>query len=214
MKATIVIPGAVRTKKNSPNVFPFVTVDGLRELHGALGSALQLEKPHQDCIRAIMRLVGFSVKPSDAFQMWFDLIYLKRNAIQDGLRKQGLNPPIMDPVSIEAAIYRDRDTGDHNGYTQAIGDAIQADRWRCKHCRKKTIVLADCPNPECRSSVCNMELERKGLGIIGDDDQIEHWDGTRRYVDKRNPRVELIIRVIPRKGQMGLLPDAMESSLV
>ncbi len=209
------IPGAPRSKKNSLNVFPFVSLEGLKDLYKALGLALALDTgSHRECVRAIMRLVNFSVQPSDAYQTWFDLIYLKRNDIQDGLRCAGVKLPILDPVSIEAHVYRDADRGDWSGYTQAIGDAIQADRWRCKHCRKKTIVLADCPNPECRSSVCNMELERKGLGIIGDDSQIQHWDLTRLFVDKNRPRIELIVRTLPAKGQGGLFDCETESELV
>ncbi len=213
MKATIVIPGAPRTKKNSPNVFPYVSMEGLRDLHKALGSAFELQEgAHRECVRSIMRLVNFSLQPSDAYSGWFDLIYLKRNAIQDGLRRAGVKLPILDPVSLEAHVYRDADRGDWSGYTQAIGDAIQADRWRCKHCRKKTIVLADCPH--CKSSVCNMEHERKGLGIIGDDSQISHWDFTRLFVDKNRPRIELIVRTLPAKGQGGLFDCETESELV
>lgn len=34
------------------------------------------------------------------------------------------------------------------------------------------------------------------VGIIEDDDQIEHWDGSRRHVDKTRPRIEVSIQII------------------
>lgn len=214
MQVTIIIPGAPRTKKNSPNVFPMIKTEGVRKLWEALGAALGLDNgTHGAAVRAIMSLIKFSVQPSEGYTQWFDLIYAtKRDSIQNGLRTQGVRLPILTPVSIEARVYRDADRGDWSGYTQAIGDAIQADRWRCGHCRKKTISLGDCPH--CRSSVCNMEHERKGLGIIGDDSQIEHWDGTRLYLDPRRPRVELIVRTLQAKGQGSLLTPETESTLV
>jgi hypothetical protein len=210
MKATIVIPGACRTKKNTPDLFPIISSSGIVDLIKALQEAAS----HGEAVRALMRIVRYSIQPSKGFQEWFDMIYLKRVDLFEKLTQQGLKLPIVSPVSIEAKVYRDADRGDWSGYTQAIGDAIQSDRWRCKHCRKKTIFLGDCPNADCRSSVCNMEHERKGLGLIGDDSQIDHWDGTRLYIDRHNPRVELIIRTLPPRGQAGLFGSETESELI
>jgi len=39
-----------------------------------------------------------------------------------------------------------------------------------------------------------IQEKRGGLGVIADDAQIAHWDGSRLEVDHKNPRVELEIR--------------------
>ncbi len=83
----------------------------------------------------------------------------------------GAKLPITGPVSIEATFYRDALRGDAAGYYQALADLIQEPHGK-----------------------------RGGLGIILDDKQIQHWDGTRLDKDKGNPRIEVTVHIIGRKG--------------
>lgn len=157
--------------------------------------ALSASTSHRDSIRAIMSLINFSVQPAEGYEDWFNGLYLFRSHIHSAAAGKGIELPITEPVWIQASVYRDAERGDFNGYTDAIADAIQADEWKCGHCKKKTIVLAGCPH--CRGPICGMSHARKGLGLIGNDSQIVHWDGTRLYKDAQRPRVELVIRTIP-----------------
>lgn len=179
-----------RTKKTHNRVFPMISSEGLK----SLVKRLQASVSHRDSIKALMSEISFSVHPSEGFEEWFNLIYPTRFQIQSELAALGVKLPILEPVAISALIYREADRGDWTGYVDAIADAIQAELWQCQLCRKKTMVLAGCPS--CRASIAAMRHARKGLGIIGDDRQIEHWDGTRLMKDSTRPRIELTVRTL------------------
>lgn len=207
MTIRLTLPGAPRTKKNSQRVLPMISAVGLRELIQALSRATS----HGESIKILMTKILMTVQPSEGFQEWFGLLYLQRTFIQSEMIAKGVKPPIMERVSIAAAIYREADRGDATGYYDAIADAIQAELWQCQDCRKKTMVLANCPY--CGASIARMRHSRKGLGIIGDDKQIEHWDGTRLLIDRVKPRVELVIRV-SAAPQASLFEEKHEEVLV
>lgn len=189
------LPGAPRTKKNSSNVFPMVTTEGLRNLVARISEALKMEKGgHGTAIRALMSEINFSIHPSTAYKDWFDRCYLYRSSIVAQLTKRGHRLPLTGPVSIKAMFYRDRDSGDALGYEQALADAIQCDEWKCKSCRTKTYVIAGCR--QCGAGVAYLEHHRKGLGLIADDNQIIHWDGSRLERDAMNPRIEFRVDIL------------------
>jgi hypothetical protein len=203
---TVTLPGPPRTKKNRPNIFPIISAEGIRNLIEKLKRAQELEKGgHREAVRALMAEIMFSVQPSPDYKEWFDEMYLLRNDLVDQCKAAGFQIPFTEPVGIKALFYRDRLTGDFDGYTAALADMIQSDQWRCKACRKKTFRIADCPH--CGAKVCFLEHCRKGLGLIQDDKQIAHWDGTRLKKDAINPRVELTISLYDdgRPVQRGLL---------
>lgn len=79
--------------------------------------------------------------------------------------------PIAGPVSVKALIYRETDVGDLVGYQQAIGDALQGGHGKSK---------IPC--------------------VLVDDKQIGSWDGSRRLIDRANPRVEIEIEPMTERG--------------
>lgn len=191
----ICLPGEPRTKKNSSNVFPMISMDGIQSLIKRLQWALTMDKGgHREAVKALMSEINFSIHPSDPFQEWFDLVYLYRSSIQSQITAMGFKLPLTGAVSIEATFYRSRLIGDWSGFTQALGDAIQAEQWKCGSCKKKTYVLAGCPH--CPGKISGMTHARKGLGLIADDGQIVHWDGTRLDKDAAKPRIEFTIHII------------------
>jgi Holliday junction resolvase RusA-like endonuclease len=100
-----VIHGPPRTKKNSGRIVVIPT-KGSRRCH------------------ACGHMSGFpKILPSEAYEAW------EVGAIRELMEikpRLGVELPITAPVSIEALIYRKRDTGDIVGYLQAIGDMLQA----------------------------------------------------------------------------------------
>jgi len=133
-----IIHNAPRTKKNSSRV---VNIGPMCRTCGRRG--------------------GFpKVLPSEAYEQWEAAAIRESMVIKAKLRAMGVDLPIMAPISVEALIYRERDTGDAVGYYQAVGDMLQE------------------------------------AGIIKDDRLIEDWDGSRRLIDRVNPRVEIYIRVL------------------
>jgi len=85
----------------------------------------------------------------------------------DQLCRQWRGLPMVEPVSVRALIYRDRNAGDLTGFIQAIGDALQGGGSRK---RSKRVPC-----------------------VLDDDSQIISWDGSRKLIDRENPRVELTI---------------------
>jgi Holliday junction resolvase RusA-like endonuclease len=70
---------------------------------------------------------GFpKVLPSEAYEEWERGALVECMMIKAKLREMGVELPILGLVSVEAHIYRERDTGDVCGYQQAIGDLLQA----------------------------------------------------------------------------------------
>jgi Holliday junction resolvase RusA-like endonuclease len=81
-------------------------------------------------------------------------------------------PTFWSDVTVNAQIYRARDTGDIHNFFQAIGDALQGGGGR-------------------RNRVpC----------VLADDSQIKSWDGSRLRLDRKNPRVELTIEPMEDEG--------------
>lgn len=70
------------------------------------------------------------------------------------------------PVRVRALFYRDRDIGDATGFYQALADALEA-----------------------------KYVGGRWVGVLANDRQIADWDGSRRLIDRENPRVE--VEVIP-----------------
>jgi hypothetical protein len=144
--------------------------------------------------------------PSEAYQQWFKDVLTLKPVIQAQLAGK---LPIEGPVSIAAAVYRDAERGDWTGYVDAIADAIQTSTWQCPEsaCKSKvTLPLKPMRCPTCGRGFMAAKETRKGLGLILDDSQIVHWDGTRLLKDSARPRVELTITIIP-DPQKGLFPS-------
>jgi hypothetical protein len=125
------------------------------------------------------------VLPSLQFEEFFEKCMLLKPRIMAALSSPRVTGqrvcdgvlPLAAPVSVCATFYRDRNVGDWTGYVQALGDVLQAEIIR--------------PDAKGRP-----KLVRDGLGIIKDDRQIIHWDGTRLDVDRANPRIEVEVRVL------------------
>jgi hypothetical protein len=204
MPIHIVLPSAPVTKKNSPRVMPMISMKGIKALIAELARATS----HKDCVKILMRSISISVQPSENYIEWFDRQYLMRASLHSQLAAAGVRLPIMEPVAIKALIYREALRGDWTGYVDAIGDAIQADVWQCQECKKKTITLANCPH--CGASIARMRQARRGLGIIADDKQIVHWDGSRLLKDSQRPRIELTIETLRATPQASLFANEQE----
>ncbi len=120
------------------------------------------------------------VIPSEEYLAWFKDQMSRKRVILHQLRSAPL--PLSCAVEVQALIYTDganrAHVGDLLGYEQAIGDLIQSEKW------SKPV-----PGKPSRQL-------RKGLGIITDDKMIDSWDGSRRLIDKTNPRIELTIRTL------------------
>jgi predicted Zn finger-like uncharacterized protein len=154
-------------------------------------------KPHQ------------KVAPSEAFEEMEASALALTSAVRDWAGTCGVQLPITGPVSVKAIFHRDRNTGDVTGYENALADIIQEGQFalECPKCQtgrriaaSKLQQAADGP-VECKSCghkwramVSAAKQARRGMGIIGDDRQIIHWDGTRLAVDSARPRIEVLIR--------------------
>jgi hypothetical protein len=124
--------------------------------------------------------------------------------------------PFIEPVSVQARVYRDGLTGDLLGYLDAVSDALQSCTYQCqnpqqfqKTVKKKSTGVVETSTawrchkimntdvaPE-RCEFCKWpapRLKRRGLGVIKDDRLIQSWDGSRLDLDRNNPRVELVIQ--------------------
>lgn len=186
----VVLFGTPRTKKNAPRI-----VGG----------------PHP-------RLL-----PSEAYVEWLEHVLLEKLKLK---RQLELMIPIKGPVWVKALVYRDRDVGDRTGYYDAIADAIQSDVWKCsdphkvpktRHgkpvfVKRKPVMQSRCGKKMTTDEApakcihCGWPVPkrvRRGLGLIEDDKQIIHWDGTRLRLDKLRPRVEIEIRMLDEQ-QIGL----------
>lgn len=122
--------------------------------------------------------------PSGPYQDWMDGVLTYTIPIQRALGKAGISLPLANDVSIAALVYKDRDyKSDAAGYYQAIGDCIQAPIIKYKQ------------KPPEKGGGWSLKETRKGLGLIFDDVQILHWDGSRILLDRAKPRVELTITI-------------------
>lgn len=156
--------------------------------------------------------------PSEQFQEFEKFALAQGPTLRKALKASGVELPILVRVGVRAAIYRDADTGDWNGYTDALADVLGQPMYSVpcpdKDCvtpkeRKRTRIKATFAELErgatlqcsrCglsfRASALGCEQARDGLGIIGDDSQIEHWDGTRLLVDRARPRIEVEVETL------------------
>ena len=137
------------------------------------------------------------VMPSEQFEaLLADCLWLA-SQVKDLIEKAspGIQLPLVDPVHCCAQFYRDADAGDPLGYEQALGDILQAPRWKCskRGCGKIARAGEDC---SCGALWGTMKESRKGMGIIDDDVQIRHWDGTRLHVDTARPRIEIVLTTL------------------
>jgi hypothetical protein len=109
-----------------------------------------------------------TILPSKAHEEWY------ANAMSQVFRIRGevmmeCFLPINRPVSISALWYLEKNIGDATGYYQALADWLQV------------------PNPR----------SKKGsAGIIQNDRQIQHWDGSRLLKDAEHPRIEVTIHLL------------------
>lgn len=110
------------------------------------------------------------IVPDALYTRWFRDAMSQSPLIRSLLREAGAILPIRNEVSVRALFYRPEDTtGDSVGYYQALGDWLQESRLRPK---------------------------RNGAGIIVDDRLIRDWDGSRRLIDRADPRTEVTITVL------------------
>jgi len=114
----------------------------------------------------------YKVLPSKAYCRWLDVALQWGALIRTQARQQGHALPLAGPVSIRAIFYRDANRGDLTGYEQALADALQAPAYR------------------------GLRQSRLGMGIIQDDRQIAHWDGSRLAVDREDPRIEVEVSLL------------------
>ena len=156
---------------------------------------------------------GFTkLLPSEAYEEWLDCVLLQGAQIRYALQRSGHKLPITSPVSVRALVFRQADTGDTNGFYQAIADALHSPEYRfsCKcGARAQTEYAA---NPAlcrtCGQLIRIGKQSRKGLGILQDDSQIQSWDGSRLYVDRANPRVQIEISAFTEVLQQDVLEFA------
>lgn len=111
--------------------------------------------------------------PSEAYLEWFDNAMSQAPTIRRTLLNGGYELPIKGPVSIRATFYRERLSGDATGFYQALADWLQESRINE-----------------------NGRTTRNGAGIIEDDSQIGHWDGSRLAKDANCPRIVVEIEVL------------------
>ena len=105
----IVIYGPPRTKKN----------------HGRIVTMTPKGEKRRWC-QCCKRLFGQPrMLPSEQYETWELEALAQCVGIKAQLRSMGIETPIAGLISIEAQIYRQTETGDANGYYQAIGDMLQ-----------------------------------------------------------------------------------------
>lgn len=109
------------------------------------------------------------VIPSESFLEFEDSCFKLGPAIRRAIERNGAALPIAGPVTVRALFFREAYTGDFAGYIQALGDVLEEAVFEDGKCRKK------------------------GMGIIRNDRQIAHWDGTRLLKDAARPRIEVEI---------------------
>jgi len=136
------------------------------------------------------------VMPSKAFMEWQKDAIEQAQLIRPALIANGLKLPITCPISVKTLVFRGQYSGDLCGFEQAIGDALQEPQYK--------------PNPK------NNNIPRQtraGMGIIGDDEQIKSWDGSRLYFDADHPRVEITIEeFLEDPIQTGMFEEVIELS--
>lgn len=150
------------------------------------------------------------VMPSEQFEAFESAVLDEGAVIVPALRAKGASLPIMEPVHVRAMFYRDANRGDWSGFVQALADVLQGERYtvacpKCERGRKIGFEIVETGRFDLECLGCGHQwtgnatqakLSRRGLGIIGDDSQIVHWDGTRLLIDRERPRIEVEVIVI------------------
>lgn len=121
---------------------------------------------------------------SEEYRVWFKAALKQGKVIRRKLIENGVPLPFEGPVAVKAMFYREANIGDIVGFEQAVGDAIQEPLWKDIATGRKKV--------------------RSGIGIIKDDRQIEHWDGSRRLIDRARPRIEVTIETLAEPGRLDL----------
>lgn len=137
------------------------------------------------------------IMPSEVFEEWLAGVVSQGPHIRFAIEKAGLRLPIEGPVWVRMLVYRDRLSGDLNGFEQAVTDAIQTSllRAKCARCQEATTARVAPPAcPKCGAVMKDWKQIRKGIGIICDDKQVQSKDGSRLLKDSARPRVEVEIR--------------------
>jgi hypothetical protein len=183
---TFTLSGIPRTKKNSSRIVRIKAKGGGR---------------------------GFTkLLPSEAYEQWLEAVLLQGAQIRYQLQRAGYKLPITEEVGVKALVFRDRLSGDFTGFTQAIGDALHAPmfRFKCAACGNAQHEYSSLPTfcKNCGRTILLGKETRKGLGIILDDSQIAHFDGSRLFKDSARPRVEVTIAAFTESPvQVSLLAD-------
>lgn len=124
----------------------------------------------------IFRIGNFNkVMPSEAYMAWFKEAMRSVPEIKSWARKNGVELPLKGQVWVKAIFYLENAIrGDLTGYAQALADWMQ--------------------EPKINLKVNPPRMTRDGAGLITDDKNIASWDGSRVYIDRQNPRIEIEIR--------------------
>ncbi len=156
------------------------------------------------------------ILPSEAFTTMFRECKPHITKLRKDFAAVGVPMPIADPVCISAQFYRKQNSGDWNGFTQALGDILE---WHSS-------IKPDCLNCECpavahKGGHCptgraggykrppGAKDNKVYKGLIQNDVLIRHWDGTRLHVDHKHPRIEVCLEILPPDDgdQLALVPD-------
>jgi Holliday junction resolvase RusA-like endonuclease len=109
--ARLIIYGVPRTKKTKNEIHLTIPKLKMRAFVRMLGSS-----PDSALMRLILQRV--KVQPGKLYRKWYREAVIAWEA-------RPLNLPITVPVSVEAAIYRQRAVGDVQGFQQALGDYLE-----------------------------------------------------------------------------------------
>jgi hypothetical protein len=175
------------------------------------------KKNHPQLVPASQIQGGMArILPSKAFSVMFKAAKPHITKLRKDFAARGVTIPIEAPVAISAQFYRKQRSGDWDGFVAGLLDMLQ---W-------KDSIKPDCENCECRASEHAKGFCPTGKaggyrraqgakntyvyrGLIQDDIQVRHMDGTRLHVDHKNPRIEVCIERLPRDDgdQLALAPD-------
>ena len=178
MTIRFTIFGPPRTKKNSQQIV--FPGRGYDAWLNSVATWLKCGKTWEKPRVPFVRVI-----PSEAYQEWHNKAMTQVPILRTLARDQGAELPIQGPVGIKALFYRDADQGDWQGYVDGLADFLQVSKVN-KHGK----------------------TTRNGAGIIVDDKQVDNWDGTRRRIDRANPRIEVEITVL--QEQQTSLPLTVE----
>jgi len=171
----LVVPGAPRTKKNSPVIVRNITDAFLKQflvdfqtdnyLDLRAGGPVNEERLWEWVTNRETILPHPRLLPSQAFRDWEAAAVKAVLPVLEPLKRYF---PITYSCHLIAKVYRDRDAGDWLGYMQGISDFLE------------------------------------DIGVVEDDVLIRSYDGSRLYKDSENPRVELWLSPWHQEADTGL----------